>query len=260
MPWIDTNVYLGTWPFRALESAPDALAGLLASHGVHQAWTGSFDALLHKDVARVNARLATACAESGGGMLVPFGALNPALPDWEDDLRRCAEAHGMPGIRLHPNYHGYGLEEPRFVHLLELSVTHGLAVQIAVSMEDERMMHPLVQVPHVDVAPLPAAIAQVPEARVMLLNAFRAVRGQALRDVARDRRIVFDIAWLEGLEGIRAVSDTVGVDRLVFGSHAPYFYFEAAALKLVESPLSEEERAAVCGGTAARWLDRGGTR
>ena len=72
--------------------------------GIAQAWAGSFEGILHRDIAEVNQRLADAC--SNRAELIPVGSINPELPDWEDDLRRYIDEYDMPGVRLHPNYHG----------------------------------------------------------------------------------------------------------------------------------------------------------
>src|SRR4051794_8183722 len=110
---IDTNVSLSRWPLRRLPlDDTGKLVAKLKSSGVTQAWAGSFDALLHKNIAAVNEALMIECRTHGQKMLLPFGTVNPKLPDWQEDLRRCHEQHHMRGIRLFPNYHGYKLDDP----------------------------------------------------------------------------------------------------------------------------------------------------
>ena len=254
---IDTNVNISRWPFRRLtgDETPDLVARL-RKRNVVQAWAGSFDAILHKDIAGVNARLAADCNTHGKGFLVPFGSINPKLPDWRDDLRRCAQEHRMPGIRLHPNYHGYQLQDPVFDELLHMAAANGLIVQLVASMEDIRTQHPLVRVPPVDLSALPQIVKDQSSVRLMLLNWWPALRGQKLRPVADTGNIYFDIAMFEGIEGISRLVDQLSPERVLFGSHFPLFYFEAAQFKIQESGLSEDKKAMLLEGNARRVLGK----
>lgn len=256
----DTNVDLSRWPFRRL--AGDDTAGLVArlrKRGVSQAWAGSFEGLLHRDIGGVNARLMEECRTDGKDFLLPFGSVNPKLPGWEEDLRRCAEDYKMPGIRLHPNYHGYGLTDPVFGALLKAAVAQRLIVQLALSMEDIRTQHPLMRVPPVDVAPLNGLIEKEP-VRLVLLNWAPSIRGPRLKTLVESGKVWVDISTVESVEGVARLLEFLPLERVLFGSHFPFFTFDAALLKMTEAGFSEEERKAIFEGNAARVLNPAGTR
>lgn len=252
---IDVNVNLGRWPIRRLrgDDTP-ALVTMLRDNGVTQAWAGSFDGLLHKNIAAVNSRLVDECRRHGRGLLIPFGSINSNLPDWEEDLRRCAEQHRMVGIRLHPGYHGYRLTDPNFARLLRIAAERRLIVQLAVAMEDERVMHPLMRGEPVDPAPLIELVKNTPGLRLVLLNALRSLRGRPLMDLIAAGEVYVEISMLEGVGGVGNLLAELPPDRLLFGSHAPFFYFESASLKLKESPLTAAQLAAIRHQNARRLI------
>jgi len=252
---IDVNVNLSRWPLRRVRGDDtSALVAMLRQHGITQAWAGSFDGLLHKDIASANGRLADECRRHGRGILVPFGSINPKLPDWEEDLRRCVDVHQMRGIRLHPNYHGYKLDDSDFRRVLHLAAERGLLVQLALIMEDERMMHPLLRVESVDTAPLVSLVKQIPGLRLVLLNALGTLRAKPLLDLIAAGEAYVEIAMLEGVGGIANLLAQLPLHRVLFGSHAPLFYFESALLKLKESPLTDHQRRAIQIDNARRLL------
>ncbi|MEZ5386037.1 MAG: amidohydrolase family protein [Prosthecobacter sp.] len=247
---IDCHVYLGSHPFRHLAGEEGrTFAESLRRRGVTEAWAGAFEGLLRRDISDVNRILMQRC--SSDALFRPCGTVNPALPDWQDELRRCAEDHGMRVIRLHPNYHGYALADPAVRELLILATKHGLLVQIVAQMEDARTQNPQVQVAAVDLKPLPAVMREIADARVMLLNANASMVLRHLQDCPNT---TLDFAMIEGVGGVENLLKNWRLDRLVFGSFAPVFYWESSHLKIQESGLDEGQTASVCWENATALL------
>jgi predicted TIM-barrel fold metal-dependent hydrolase len=243
---IDCNVHLFDWPFRTLKYAgADALAAKLRKHRIAQAWAGNFEAVLHSQYDVANRRLAEECRTRGDGMFVPIGTVNPAGPDWAEDLRRADENYHVAGVRLYPTYHDYGLDHPEFPKFLADAGRRGLLVQIVLRMEDERCIYPLLVTKPADVGPLVELLPKVPQAKVQLINSAGRLLGKHVPALVRDTQATFDIAATEGVGGVEQLlrgknysyHGAIPIDRLTFGTHAPFFPCESALLKLFESPL-----------------------
>src|SRR5262249_16278443 len=93
------------------------------------------------------------------------------------------------------------------------------------------------------------------DARPSDLSRLSAVRSRPSRtflDISRlegNGAVARMIGSIEGLPSARAP-----VDRIVFGSHAPYFPVETALLKLMESPLDAQQLEAIVQRNARRLL------
>lgn len=252
---IDVNCNIGAWPFRHLRlSSVQQLRDTMQTLGFTQLWVGHLDSLMHRDIHTVNERLAETTRAEHDEFFLPFGAVNPLLPDWEEDLRRVAEDYRMAGIRLHPGYHGYLLDDPRVNALMTIAMEKQLAVQIIVSMEDERTQHPLHRIPSVPIDPVKPLMESHPELRLMILNAFRSVTPAQAAQVTSETSVVFDTAMLEGIEGLARLVELFPIERLSLGTHSPLFYPDAAILKLTESGLPESVIGKISHDNAVNWL------
>ena len=260
----DTNVHLFEWPFRKLKYAKTAaLVKKLRQHKITQAWAGSYEALFSKDINGVNSRLTEECRAHGDGMLLPFGTVNLAWPDWEEDLRRCHEVHKMKGIRVYPIYQTFNLDHPDFSRLVTLATERKMIVQIIGDMEDSRHHHPIVEVRNMTMAPVVDIAKKIPAARIQLVYWNHRVPRALLDKLVSETNVSFDTSRVEGagelgrlIEG-RSWSGNapaIPAERFVFGSHAPYFPVETNVIKLFESPLSVEQMRAIMNGNAGRLL------
>ena len=105
-------------------------------------------------------------------------------------------------------------------------------------------------------APLPGLLATMPTARVQLLNATSRLLAPTNPLLTRlaDLGVGVELATLEGVAGLEGLLAKVPALRIAFGSHTPYFYFEAALLKLQESALTPAQLLAVRSGHARQLL------
>jgi hypothetical protein len=122
-------------------------------------------------------------------------------------------------------------------------------VQIVLRLEDERVHHQAIAIASVDVSPLIGVLKKLPGAKVQLINAAGPLLGRNVAALVKETTVTFDIAATEGNGGIGKLIEgknysyqgAIPVERLMFGSHAPYFPCESALLKLFESSLSLQQ-------------------
>ncbi|MFO1000903.1 MAG: amidohydrolase family protein [Planctomycetaceae bacterium] len=253
---IDVNVSLSRWPNRRLPlDETSKLAAALRQNGASQAWAGTLDGLLHNDLAAANTWLTDQCRSVDEKLLLPIGAINLSLPAWEDDVRRCHELHGMKGVRILPGYHDYSLEDTRFRQLLSWLADKRMLLQIAVRQEDPRTQHRLLMTKDVDLKPLLPLLSDFPKLPIVMLNAVSSSAVELHGQLAAAGKVYFDIATLEGLAGLERQVQSLPAERLLFGSHSPFFAFDSAKLKLQESELPAQAKDQITHRNASKILE-----
>ena len=174
----------------------------LRKHRITKAWAGSFEAVLNKQLDLVNRRLAEECRAHGDGMLVPIGSVNPAWPDWEEDLRRCHEQYRMPRRAAVSGLSRLHARSAEFARLLAEAAKRGLLVQIVLRLEDERVHHQSIVIAGVDVSPLADVLKKLPEAKVQLINSAGPLLANNVAALVKETKVTFDIAATEGNGGV----------------------------------------------------------
>ena len=106
------------------------------------------------------------------------------------------------------------------------------------------------KVPTVDVAPLEALVRRHPQARLVILNGSGTVTSAAAANLTTLGTVYFDISHAEQVGALEQLVKVVPHERLLFGSHFPFFNLESALLKFRESELGGAVTSAIQSGNA----------
>jgi predicted TIM-barrel fold metal-dependent hydrolase len=226
---IDVNTYVGHWPFRQLRhNTAEALVRRMDERDIDRAVVASIDGILYKNVHSANETL-TEAVRPFRDRLIPFATLNPTYPGWREDLRRCAEDLELSGLRLYPQYHGYRLDDPDGLALIDAATELGWAIQVPMRIVDRRQRHRWDVAE--DLAPegLYAALGERPQASWMLLNCL----GLDGKQLGHGRYLV-EISRMTAVlqRNIQALIESAGPQHLAFGTSMPFKVPEPALLKL----------------------------
>ncbi len=110
-------------------------------------------------------------------------------------------------------------------------------MQVALKVEDVRTNHPLVDVPAVDATPLESLVLRHPKVPIIVMNNYGSVRGDAAAKLTELGNVYFEISHAEQVGALEKLIKDVPFERILFGSHFPFFNIEAALFKFRESAL-----------------------
>ena len=183
-----------------------------------------------------------------------FGSVHPRNPDFRQELERVRSL-GLRGIKLHPEYQGFFVDDPESVAVVRAAAELGLWVVFHAGA-DIGMPPPIHCTPE-RVIRLRKA---VPDARIILAHLGGFLLWKEVLPTLREMDVVLDTSYsLHYREHHRLFADIIrsnGPDKVLFGTDSPWADQSAAVADtqafLDAHGFSAEEKAAVMGGNAAR--------
>ncbi len=192
-----------------------------------------------------------ACLSMRSARVIPFGSVHPEADDAVEELF-WIHSHGIPGVKLHPDYQGFFVDDKRLWPIYETCRELGLILVFHAGWDplSPDLIHCL-----------PEACARVLEAFPGLTLVLAHLGGMNLwDDVERflvGKNVYFDTACLEGKispERLKHIIRSHGADKILFASDCPWGS-PAGLRELISSlGLTPEEESLIFWENACRLL------
>jgi uncharacterized protein len=249
----DVNAFLGSYPYRRVPgTSPQALLEAMDRTGIHDAWVSHLPGVFWRDPAAGNGWLLE--TTRAHPRLRPVLAVHPEMAGWEGVLRAAAEV-GAPAVRCDPTYYGIGPAGPSMRALTGACARAGVALMLAVRLEDGRQRHPNDHAAELPAAALRALVRSDAGVRLVVTHADRPLIEEVHFGATPDeaRRIWWDISWIWGPpeDHLETLLHTIGAARFLFGTGQPLRIPENAVAKLDLLDLDAANREAIESGNAA---------
>lgn len=183
--------------------------------------------------------------------LVCFGTLHPGQDDWREEIRRLLEA-GIVGIKLHPDYQEFYVDDPDLMPIYEEITRAGLILLFHAGV-DIGLPPPI----HCTPARLARVLDKYSDMTVVAahMGGFRC--WDEVQQHLIGRNLYFDTSYsLRFLGADRMVSfiRAHGPDRILFATDSPWASQATEVAEIRRLPLTEQEIIAILGGNARRLL------
>ena len=203
------------------------------------------------DCGAVN-RFARAAADEG---IIPFAAIHPDTPQPEATLESLA-AQGFKGIKLHPQYQGADIDDPRFVRIVRCCGRIGLPVVFHAGY-DPGLPPPWRATPS-SICRLLDQVEDLPELKLIAAHLGSLDMYDEVERTLVGRDIWFDTAMLHGrigLEQLYRIVSRHGWQRILLGSDCPWQSAADAIADIRALGLPKEQEEGILGGNAQALLN-----
>jgi predicted TIM-barrel fold metal-dependent hydrolase len=245
---IDTNIFLGSWPFLPHPVRTTAeLVAHLRKHGIGRAFVSHLGGVFQPEPMCANRELFKNVR--GIRALIPAPIINPALATWRDHLEECRASASLRVVRILPSYHNYTLRDRRVAPFMDAIADAGVKLAVSARLEDERNRYFGLTVKGLRTADLAFFLRRFRHHHVLCNGLYRG-EIEALARKCDNFSADFTLAeFLTTLESLRAA---LPARRLVVGTGTPLLSTHAQTAKLRHAHLPAWERSLIGAGNVRR--------
>jgi DNA-binding transcriptional regulator YiaG len=186
-----------------------------------------------------------------GGAITSFGTIHPEFAGWKAEIRWLKEA-GIKGIKMHPEYQGFYVDDERYFPLYEDIFEAGLVILFHAG-GDIAYNPPF----HCEPKHLSRLLDAFPGGVVIAAHMGGYQFWNEAEDLLFGRQVFIDTSFsIDQLGADRAIQimRLHGIEKVLFGTDSPWHDQAADLAEFASLDLTPDERAAVLGGNAARLL------
>ncbi|MFT5085740.1 MAG: putative TIM-barrel fold metal-dependent hydrolase [Candidatus Latescibacterota bacterium] len=247
---VDTGLLLGPCPFRSLPSSPEDLLALRQRAGLERAVATGFRSLLYFDpLMGLDEDLKA--YESLADWLYFYAVLNPEFPQWQEGVHRAAQESRIAGVRLVPAIHHYGLGATNVRQLVQMAGQLHVPVNLMGRIFDDRIAPRFVEQKAPPLAEV-AAFIRANSETTLVLSMFFFGELKALEvnwDELPNAYVDFGCSK-PNVASLDELATWFPLERALFGSGAPFYYWGGSRLGLEGSRLDDQQRRGILADNA----------
>ena len=234
---VDINTCFGKNPKQRVDWSPETLLTLLEDKAVDRALTYSLRGVLY-DFVTGNDETWEVCDRHE--RLIPVATIDPRRHfGCLEEVERCAD-RGFPVFRFFPDEQGWTINSKPFLNICEAIAEHGAPVLLPAGATGHQTL-------------IGETIAPF-GFNIVIIGAGYGVNAETYAVAAKYDNVFAETHMFDTPGTIEGLVWVAGPHKLMFGSNSPDRYFGSAYAMVQHAELSDEDRAAILGGNALKYL------